>query len=175
MAMTPRRRRFVDEYLVDLNAAAAARRCGLSDITGYPYRLLKDPEVAAAIAAGMAERSRRTAITADAVLGELARIGFSNMLDYMTPGEDGDLFVDLARLDRARAAAIAEVTVEDFKDGRTKDAREVRRVKFKLLDKRAALVDIGRHLGMFGGPGGAPVAAEGEALTHVELVGPADD
>ena len=175
MAMTPRRRRFVDEYLVDLNAAAAARRTGLSDDSGSTKRLMRNPEVAAAIAAGMAERSRRTAITADAVLVELARIGFSNLLDYMSPGEDGDLFVDLSGLDRAHAAAIAEVTVEDFKDGRTKDAREVRRVKVKLLDKRAALVDIGKHLGMFGAAGGAPVPIDGGTVTHIELVGPADD
>ena len=44
---------------------------------------------------------------------------------------------------------LAEVTVEDFVDGRGEDARAVKRVKFKLHDKRAALVDLGRHLGMF--------------------------
>lgn len=44
---------------------------------------------------------------------------------------------------------MAEVTVEDFMDGRGEGAREVRRIRFKLYDKRAALVDIGRHLGMF--------------------------
>jgi hypothetical protein len=48
-------------------------------------------------------------------------------------------------------------------------------VKFKLLDKRAALVDIGKHLGMFGGPGAPPVAADGEPVTQIELSGPADD
>jgi hypothetical protein len=44
---------------------------------------------------------------------------------------------------------LSEVTVEDFVDGRGEDARAVKRVKFKLHDKRAALVDLGRHLGMF--------------------------
>jgi phage terminase small subunit len=174
MAMTPRRRRFVEEYLVDLNAQAAAKRAGYSAGNKDHARLARTPEVAAAIAVAMAERSRRTGITADAVLAELARIGFSNMLDYMSAGEDGDLFVDLGALDRDKAAAIAEVTVEDFKDGRAKNAREVRRIKFKLLDKRAALVDIGKHLGMFGGPG-SPPAADGEAVTLIELAGPADD
>ncbi len=48
-----------------------------------------------------------------------------------------------------RAAALQEVTVEDFTEGRGEDKRDVRRVKFKLYDKRAALVDLGRHLGMF--------------------------
>jgi phage terminase small subunit len=176
MAMTPRRRRFVEEYLVDLNARAAARRTGFSETSGGCKRLMKDPDVLAAIAAAMAERSRRTRITADAVLAELGRIGFANMLDYMSPGEDGDLFVDLKALDRDKAAAIAEVVVEDFKDGRTKDAREVRRVKFKLLDKRAALVDLGKHLGMFGGSGAAlALGADGEPVTRIELSGPADE
>ena len=44
---------------------------------------------------------------------------------------------------------MVEVVVEDFVDGRGEDARDVRRVKFKLADKKGALVDIGRHLGMF--------------------------
>jgi hypothetical protein len=41
------------------------------------------------------------------------------------------------------------VTVEDFLDGRGEEARKIRRVKFKLHDKRAALVDLGRHLRLF--------------------------
>jgi hypothetical protein len=41
------------------------------------------------------------------------------------------------------------VTVEDFLDHCGEDARSVRRVKFKLHDKRAALADLGRHLGLF--------------------------
>jgi phage terminase small subunit len=41
------------------------------------------------------------------------------------------------------------VTVEDYLDGRGEDARKVRRVRFKPADKRGALVDLGKHLGMF--------------------------
>jgi phage terminase small subunit len=57
-------------------------------------------------------------------------------------------------LTRVQAAALQEVTVEDYVDGRGDDgrgdgARDVKRVKFRLGDKRAALVDLGRHLGMF--------------------------
>ena len=43
----------------------------------------------------------------------------------------------------------APVLSEDFVNGRGDDAREVRRVKFKLADKIAALEKLGRHLGMF--------------------------
>ena len=83
------------------------------------------------------------------VLRELALLGFSNMQDYMRAGPDGDPYLDFSDLTREQAAALAEVTVEDFTDGRGKDARDVRRVKFKLADKHAALVSMARHLGMF--------------------------
>ena len=69
-------------------------------------------------------------------------------MNYMKV-EGPDAFVDLSTLTRDQAAAIQEVTVEDYKDGRGENARDVRRVKVKLSDKRAALVDMGRHLGMF--------------------------
>ena len=67
----------------------------------------------------------------------------------MRIGSDGDPSLDFSRLSRDHGAALIEVTVEDFKDGRGENARDVRRVKFKLADKRAALVDIGKELGMF--------------------------
>jgi phage terminase small subunit len=134
-----------------LNATQAAIRAGYSEATAYSQgqRLLKNVEVAAFIESAMAERAERTEITADRVLRELALIGFANMADYMSAGPDGDPFLDFSGLTRDQAAALAEVTVEDFKDGRGEDAREVRRIKFKLADKKGALVDIGRHLGMF--------------------------
>jgi phage terminase small subunit len=73
MVLTHKQARFVEEYLVDLNATQAAIRCGYSPKTAYSQgqRLLKDVEVATAVAEGMAERSKRTEITADNVLREL--------------------------------------------------------------------------------------------------------
>lgn len=165
MALTAKQARFVEEYLIDLNATQAAIRAGYSAKTAGQQgeRLLKNVEVAAAVAEAQQARSARTEITQDAVLRELAKIGFANMQDYMRAGPDGDPYLDFSDLTRDQAAALAEVTVEDFKDGRGEDARDVRRVKFKLADKRAALVDIGKHLGMFkdrvehSGPGGGPI------------------
>jgi phage terminase small subunit len=91
----------------------------------------------------------RTAITKERVLMELAKIGFANMADYMRAGPDGDPYLDFSAITRDQAAALVEVTVDDFVDGRGEDARQVRRIKFKLADKKGALVDIGRELGMF--------------------------
>jgi phage terminase small subunit len=151
MALTAKQARFVAEYLVDLNASAAARRAGYSPKTAGQIgdENLKKPEIAEAVNAAIAKRSARTELTADAVIAELWKIGSSNMMDYVRIGSNGDPFIDLSALDRDRAAAIAEVTVEDFKDGRGEDARDVRRVKFKLHDKKGALTDLGRHFGLF--------------------------
>lgn len=149
--LTPKQRRFVEEYLIDLNATQAAIRAGYAANAAKvtASRLLTKANIGELLAELQAKRSERTEITADRVLSELAKIGFANMADYMRVGLNGDPCLDFGNLTRDQAAALVEVTVEDFVDGRGDDARDVRRVKFKLADKRAALVDIGRHLGMF--------------------------
>ncbi len=77
--LTGKQSRFVAEYLVDLNASAAARRAGYSESTAYAigFELLKKPEIASAIAAAQQERANRTEITADLVLSDILRIGRS--------------------------------------------------------------------------------------------------
>lgn len=174
MALTPKQERFVAEYLIDLNATQAAVRAGYSakSAAEQACRLLINVKVAKAIEAAQAARAVRTEITQDMVLKELAKLGFANMQDYMQVTSGGEPYADLSALTRDQAAAITEFTVEDFTEGRGEDTRDVRRVKFKLADKRAALVDIGKHLGMFkdkvelSGAGGGPV----EAITRIELV-----
>ncbi len=168
MKLRDKRQRFVDEYLADLNATQAALRAGYSARTAKQQgsRLLSNVDVASAIAAGQSRRSERTGVRQDQVLAELTKLGFANMADYMRAGPDGDPYLDFSALTRDQAAALQEVTVETFtvageevvetleeqpQGGALKRTagREVRRVKFRLADKRAALVDIGRHLGMF--------------------------
>ena len=69
------------------------------------------------------------------------------MMDYMRIGPSGDPVLDFSQLTREQAAALTEVTVDDYVDGRGEDAREVRKVKFKLGDKRASLMDIAKLFG----------------------------
>jgi hypothetical protein len=72
---TGKRSRFVEEYLLDLKASAAARRAGYSRATAHAqgHELLKKPEVAEAIAEAQAARSERTRITQDEVVARLVR------------------------------------------------------------------------------------------------------
>jgi phage terminase small subunit len=91
-------------------------------------------------------------VTAERVIGELARIGFANMKDYLRLGDNGEPIFDYANITRDQAAAIQEIIIEEYVAGRGENARDVRRIRFKLADKRAALTDLGRHLGLFVDP-----------------------
>jgi phage terminase small subunit len=90
----------------------------------------------------------KLAVTKESILAELARIGFANMLDYVQPSAAGGFAVNLPALSRDQGAAIQEVIVE-YQTRGVDDKAGVRRVRLKLADKRAALVDLGRHLGLF--------------------------
>jgi phage terminase small subunit len=71
--LTPRQQRFVDEYLIDLNATQAAIRAGYSEKTARSIGCenLTKPDVVAAIDAKRSAQSERLGITQDYVLGRL--------------------------------------------------------------------------------------------------------
>ncbi len=69
--LTPKQEAFCREYLVDLNATAAAERAGYRHPNQQGPRLLVNVGIAAAIAAAQAARSARTQITQDWVLQRL--------------------------------------------------------------------------------------------------------
>ena len=71
-SLTPKRQRFLAEYLVDLNATQVSVRAGYSERTAYSIgnELLSFPEVQLAIQEAQAERSQRTQVTADQVVDE---------------------------------------------------------------------------------------------------------
>ncbi|MFN3856552.1 MAG: terminase small subunit [Caulobacter sp.] len=146
--LTAKEARFCEEYLVDLNGTQAAIRAGYSrrTATSIASENLRKPHIADHIATLKAERSERTRITTDRVVQELGLLGFANMADYTTVQEDGSIVFDFSGLDRDKAAAIGELTVEEFMDGKGENARPVRRTRFKLSDKRGALVALLEHL-----------------------------
>lgn len=74
--MTPKQSRFVEEYLVDLNATAAAKRAGYSARTAewQGPQLLRKTHVAAAVDAARAKLAEKTGITVARVLADLERL-----------------------------------------------------------------------------------------------------
>ena len=143
----PKHERFAQELAKGKTATEAYVLAGYKDNDGNASKLASKVQDRVKEITGKA--AERAGVTIERVLNELALIGFSNMQDYMRAGPDGDPYLDFSALTREQAAALVEVTVEDFKDGRGDGARDVKRVKFKLADKRSALVDMGKHLGMF--------------------------
>lgn len=137
--MTKKQKRFVEEYLIDLNATQAAIRAGYSPHTAKDIGCenLAKPNIAAAISQAMAERSRRTGINQDRVLQELARIGFAKITDVVDP-ETAKIRPDASDDD---LACIQSIKIKPNEFG---TEREVR-----LYDKKSALVDLGKHLGLF--------------------------
>jgi phage terminase small subunit len=110
MALTPRQRRFVDEYLIDLDARATARRAGFSPGSrNYPSRLMRNPEIARAIAQAMTERAERTGITRERVLAEYARIAFVDLSHLADWDADGAVLLDATLIGEDAAAAIAAI------------------------------------------------------------------
>jgi phage terminase small subunit len=150
MPLSPRQLRFVDEYVVDLNAKAAAVRAGYSAHTAQQAgsRVARMPQVKAAIAEAMAARSTRTRVTADRVVQEYARMAFSDIrqavrwrLIASEAGGRGSYeieLVDSGELDDDAGAAVAEVS---------QAAGGALRVK--MHDKKGALDSLARHLGLF--------------------------
>ncbi len=128
---------------------AAYAGAGYKPNASHASRLARNGKVKARVAELVEKGAEKAEIDVAKVLAELAKIGFCNMLDYVGFTTEGDPFVTFANMSRDQAAAVKEITIEEFKDGRGDDARDVRKVSFKLADKRAALVDIGTHLKMF--------------------------
>lgn len=168
MLKNQRHERFAQLLAEGLTADEAYIQAGYKANRGNAVRLKANESISDRVAEILGAAAERAEVSIALVLEELAKLGFANMLDYMRTGPDADPYLDFSALTRDQAAALSEVTVEDFKDGRGDDARDVRRVKFKLSDKRAALVDIGKHLGMFPnkhehtGKDGGPIKMERE-------------
>lgn len=91
--LTPRQSRFVDEYLIDLNATQAAIRAGYSEKTAYSQgqRLLKKAEVQEAIAEAQKRAQKRVQRTMDDVLADLRAVALDAM--QKIPDKDGNLLM----------------------------------------------------------------------------------
>lgn len=140
--MTEKQKIFADEYLIDLNATRAYR-------VAYPSvkkeeaaavngsKLLRNTKVAAYIQERMQERQKRTEITQDRVLQELAAIAFARATDYAEVKDECVKIKDTKDLDEQQVRAIAGIKEGKFG------------IEVKLNDKEKALELLGRHLGMF--------------------------
>ena len=150
--LTPKQERFVQEYLIDLNATQAAIRSGYSEKTAHSigHENLSKPDIQAALASARKQLAENAGITPERVLKEYGRLAFHDI--RKTFDTDGNL-IPIHELDDDTAAAIAGLEVEkrfsSFSNEEGAPLAESRTHKIKLTDKKGALDSIARHLGMF--------------------------
>lgn len=144
-----RRTRFVKEYLLDPNATQAAIKAGYSEKTAKQAgsRLLKDPQVQAAIESTNAEVHEKLDITIERVREEIATLAFSNPQDFFRA--DGTP-KPITELTRAQAACLAGMDVCELFSGNGEERSVAGYLKkIKMASKLEALELLGRHLKMF--------------------------
>ncbi len=140
--MTEKQQRFVDEYLIDLNATQAAIRAGYSVKTANEQgaQNLAKVSIQQAIAEQMADRSRRTGVNQDRIVLELARIAFAKITDIVD--SEGKIKSTATDDDLACIESVK------YKGSESETSSSVER-EVKLSSKLKALELLGKHLGMW--------------------------
>lgn len=161
-------KRFVEEYIINLDPVKSAIAAGYSETVArgkaYSWVVCESvsgnakPHVAHAIEEALRKRAERTEITADRVLKELAKLGFSNMKKFSKWSGDHMDLVDSEELSDEDTACVQEITKTTNNSGST--------IKIKLHDKKGALEQLGKHLKLFTekhehtGADGGPIKTE---------------
>jgi len=157
--LKPTERVFVDEYVVTNDPRGAAIAAFRDANSGHPraarspepraLEMMRKPLVQAAIAERMKAVMDRLDISAERVLSEVAKIAFANMGDYIRVTGAGETVTDFSEVNKDQLAAVSEIVVEEYTEGRGEDAEQVKRNKFKLHDKLSALDKLMRYHGLY--------------------------
>jgi len=139
--LTPKQETFVREYLCDLNATQAAIRAGYSAKNAGKIgpELLGKTRISEAIEKLMKEREKRTEVTQDMIVRQLAKIAFLDIKDVVT-WDDGQ-GIKIRPSDEVDGTVLTEVSETMSEGGWTK--------KVKMSDRMRAIEMLGKHLGMF--------------------------
>lgn len=146
--LTPKQIKFIDEYLIDLNATQAATRAGYSKKTAQRIgsENLSKPLLQEEIQKRRNKLQNKCEITQEMVLRELASIAFASGADFAKVVQRGDsISVEMTPTDSIptdKRAAIAGIK------------RGMYGIEVKLHDKVRALEMLGKYLGLFDGSGG---------------------
>lgn len=142
--LTPKQLLFCQEYIISLNASDAARKAGYSEDSAHSIgneNLIK-PVIQQYISKLKAERSKRCEVTADDVLRELKKCGFSDLSDFV---DENYKLKPLSEI-KEHSGAIQSIQ----RDESCGEFGTNVSVKFKLYDKLKALENIAKHIGFFG-------------------------
>lgn len=146
--LTPKQKRFVEEYLIDLNATQAAIRAGYSAKTANEQgaQNLAKLSIAKAIQEAMDKRSKKAEITHEKVIAEIAKLAFADIRNIFD--EYGNLLpVHMLPESISGSISSVEVVTSKIPGGEPTEVEHTARIKF--WDKKGSLELLGRHLKLF--------------------------
>jgi len=160
---------FVNAYLIEPDATKAAITAGYSKKTAKEmgYENLTKPHLKAAIDAVMAVAAEKAAVTAEKIVKEMARHAFSDVRNLF---DENDQLIPISKLDDDAAAVISSIEIVSRA---TPDGKIEYLNKIKLVDKRASLDMLAKHVGMYDkdnrqrAGAGAPTALAAVQITFV--------
>lgn len=140
--LTAKQQRFVEEYLIDLNATQAAIRAGYSAKTAgsVGHENLQKPEIIAALNFARRERCERTKIDADYVLSRLVEIDQMDVADILNA--DGSI-LPVSQWPKVWRTTLSGMDVLSMMD--KEDGQSVLK-KIKWPDKVKNLELLGKHV-----------------------------
>ena len=142
--MNEQRKRFANKYFETLNATQSAIYAGYSELSARSKasQLLDEEDVSEYLTKLKEKAEAKHSISQDRWLAELEAVGFSNIQDFIS---DGNNIKDISKLPEIKAKSVLSIkkTVLEFEGG------EKVTTEFKLHDKLNALDKIGRHFGYF--------------------------
>lgn len=162
--MTDAQKRFCDEYLIDLNATRAYKvaypRCKKDETANAASsRMLRNVKVQEYISEKQQEIEKRTEVTQDMVIKELANIAFFNIKNiYNGNGTlkavkdiDEETIRAISSVKVLQKAGAMKINIDmDGKDNEVPiEHIQEQTIEFKTNDKVKALELLGKHLGMF--------------------------
>lgn len=112
-------------------------------------RLARNVKVRAYLNKLGAAVTKKTEINGAKVIAELAKVAFSNIQDYLTVCEDGEVFLkNFDDIEREKLAVVEYIKTSTTKN--KDDSREYTTTQFKLHSKLNALEQLGKHFGIYG-------------------------
>ena len=147
--LRPKQKKFVQEYLVDLNATQAAIRAGYApkraDVIGYEN--LRKPVIQKELQRYQSALVEKVGVTIEKLITAYKQIAFADLAECY---DENGFLKNIHDIPVSARMALAGLEVDELYEGRGEDRKCIGQTKkVKLWDKLKALDALGRHLGLF--------------------------